>query len=166
MALTEDQLRKVLSEQREERNRFTVMMIFVGLGLGGIVSGITLGGLIGLGVAGSGIGCIAVGILLYWALGPHSWKFLNRFSMTSRGEKTPVKKAVSLERIEEHLDEQDKETQGMAWFSFAIFGAAISLVGIGLWFGSLTTAIVNYVFLIVLGIAIMIFARRRVIGIR
>ena len=76
------------------------------------------------------------------------------------------KKAVSIETIEEHLAQQDKESQRMVWLGFATFGVSISLLGIGLWLGSLTSDIVTYIFLIILGIAIMIFARQRVLRIK
>lgn len=75
MALTEDQVRGILVEYSNDQSRFAIPMVFISLGLAGIISGLNPGGNIGdlcewsltmLMASESGIASLVVGLCLYW----------------------------------------------------------------------------------------------------
>jgi hypothetical protein len=79
--------------------------------------------------------------------------------MTNTGRRIPVRIGATLETIEEHLKEQDKEAQQSIWLTFAAFGGSVALLGIAVWLGSITNiTVLDYAPLIALGIAFMIIA--------
>jgi hypothetical protein len=82
--------------------------------------------------------------------------------MANTSRRIPVRIGATLETIEEHLKEQDKESKRGAWLVFAGFGASISLMGASLWISKSTTDIVAYAFLILYGLALMVYALKRV----
>lgn len=72
--------------------------------------------------------------------------------MARKVKRVPTRRGVTLETIEEHLKEQDKEAQKSIWLTFAAFGVAVALLGVAVWLGSIpNVTILSYVVLIVLG---------------
>lgn len=76
--------------------------------------------------------------------------------MARKGQRAPTRREVTLETIEEHLKEQDKEAQKSIWLTFAAFGVSVVLLGVAVWLGSIpNVTILNYVVLIALGVVLM-----------
>jgi len=77
----------------------------------------------------------------------------------SKKEETTGSNETTLKDIEEHLKQQDRQTQRMIYFAGAAFGASIVLVAASLWIGrfvlSPTAFYWQYIFLLVVGFGVM-----------
>ncbi|MBM3142676.1 MAG: hypothetical protein FJ005_06480 [Chloroflexi bacterium] len=79
--------------------------------------------------------------------------------MARTGRRIPIRIGATLETVEEHLKEQDKEMQQSIWLTFAAFGGSVALLGVAVWLGSITSiTVLDYAVLIALGVAFMIVA--------
>ena len=85
--------------------------------------------------------------------------------MTNKNGKT-LTKEVTLEEIEEHLKQQDRETKRGYLLTFAAFGGSVALVGTSLWIGSGDLSLASfrseYGLLFVVGLAAMVLAKYKV----
>jgi hypothetical protein len=76
-----------------------------------------------------------------------------------KGQKASTRREVTLEKIEEHLKEQDKEARQSIWLTFAAFGGSVALLGVAVWLGSITNVtVLDYAVLITLGVVLMVTA--------
>jgi uncharacterized membrane protein YidH (DUF202 family) len=80
--------------------------------------------------------------------------------MARTSQKTPTKRGVTLEAIEAHLKEQDRETKRNEWLAFIVFGVSIALSGAFL-IVSRCADMVAYVFIVLYGLALAFYGLRR-----
>jgi hypothetical protein len=76
--------------------------------------------------------------------------------MARKGQRIPVRIGATLETIEKHLKEQDKEINRSEWLAFVVFGASIALSGAFL-IVSRYNDIVAYAFIVLYGLALAVY---------
>jgi hypothetical protein len=97
--------------------------------------------------------------------------------MARRGQVAPTRKKVTLETIEEHLKEQDRETKRGQWVPFIPLGISVILAGLiplfikwvaspwaGVW-AFISDGLV-YVILILSGLAMIVYGAIKVVKVK
>jgi hypothetical protein len=80
--------------------------------------------------------------------------------MARKGRRIPIRIGATLETIEEHLKEQDKEIRRGEWLAFVVFGSSIALSGFFL-IVSKYADIWAYAFIVLYGLAMALIGRAR-----